>query len=67
MQDEKEMDEEVKRKAFWFGPRLGRRKRNNNGEEPFLGPALEREQLDVLADAIQESPWAIVTMNGPYS
>lgn len=52
--------------AFWFGPRLGRRKRNPYGEETFITPTLERIQLDALVDDLQNSPWTILT-NGPYS
>lgn len=60
-------DTKRKSTALWFGPRLGRRKRNPNGEDTYRSPAFEKEQLDALMDVIQESPWAIVAVNGLYS
>lgn len=43
--------------GVWFGPRLGRKKRNPS-EEYFKTVALEG-----LADSIEDSPWSLVAVN----
>lgn len=50
---------------MWFGPRLGRKKRNPGDE--YRNSELEKEQLAVLTDILQDSPWAIVAVNGKKS
>ncbi|XP_017786058.1 PREDICTED: PBAN-type neuropeptides-like [Nicrophorus vespilloides] len=63
--DERSIDSYSKRKmsALWFGPRLGRKKRNPSSDELLKNTNLDREQLVALLEMLQESPWAVVALN----
>ncbi|RZB39298.1 hypothetical protein BDFB_011343, partial [Asbolus verrucosus] len=55
-----ERSDDKKQSYLWFGPRLGRKKRNPNSGDPSYRNA----ELASLMDVIQDSPWAIVAVNG---
>ncbi|CAH0547449.1 unnamed protein product [Brassicogethes aeneus] len=55
--DKRKYDEKA---PLWFGPRMGRRKRNPN--ESYY-KYLETDEINSILDAIQESPYAIVVLN----
>ncbi|KAG5888245.1 hypothetical protein JTB14_027927 [Gonioctena quinquepunctata] len=56
---EKQKEEEKYASSLWFGPRVGRRKRNLM-DEPYN---INGENLDVLLDFIRKSPWTIMLFN----
>lgn len=57
---DKQRDDEVKLDNLWFGPRLGRRKRNDNEDHYNY---LNAEQIQNILEAIEQSPYTIVILN----
>ncbi|XP_023020014.1 uncharacterized protein [Leptinotarsa decemlineata] len=58
--DEKRKDEAAKYSPFWFGPRIGRRKRNLIDESYENA---DNENVEELLDFIRKSPWTIMLFN----
>ncbi|XP_075234763.1 PBAN-type neuropeptides-like [Lycorma delicatula] len=50
-----------KRQYMWFGPRLGRNKRNPSYDDILLK---DEKMDDSIMDLIKESPWALVPLRG---
>ncbi|CAH0561957.1 unnamed protein product [Brassicogethes aeneus] len=59
--EEKTVDGEKKMRPLWFGPRLGRRKRNP-GEDAYREQD-QKNQVENLLETLQDTPWAIVAIN----
>lgn len=49
---------------LWFGPRLGRKKRNEEDEDEQLDKILNNEET--IIEFIRESPWALIPLKGNY-
>ncbi|KAJ8955529.1 hypothetical protein NQ318_001358 [Aromia moschata] len=56
----KAKDEDKKYSYLWFGPRMGRRKRNPTAE---ILKGLDREELETLMETLKNSPWSTATLN----
>lgn len=73
IQYETEIDSSKNNKAYgsqpnvlWFGPRPGRKKRNLRPNNSYQNSDMEKEQLNALINALQDSPWTILAVNGIY-
>ncbi|EFA11568.2 PBAN-type neuropeptides isoform X1 [Tribolium castaneum] len=56
-----ERNDDSKETYFWFGPRLGRKKRNSSNDDLYQD--MQKEELVSLTDALQDVPWAIIAVN----